>query len=279
MQILSGVVQLRDEDRRAPGCPRPAQVGASIRTNKPGALSYVLACTGEDRTWKGKTIALETAPGTFIGVAVHPLQIAKQEEITCFLRKGEQFGFSDVIATDKQLYPCKTTSVAIPDPQPPVRPVCVGGTVASTRSIPPQYFCTCRAGRVAKQTAPNRFQCEAQLVCEGGRVANSGRPPKPSCICPAGMTAQKIGPPASSASAAQRIAALAAPKADDEDPERYRCVRVVSLPGKLDTKSGSGVAPVACTGGVVRAGKCYCATGKTLKNGVCVASSAPSRVQ
>jgi hypothetical protein len=63
----------------------------------------------------------------------------------------------------------------------------------------------------------------------------------------------------------------------EDEPERYRCVRPVAVPGTQDAKAG-GSAP-SCEGGVVRAGKCYCATGKTLKNGACVASSAPSRAQ
>lgn len=290
MEILSGVVQLRDPDPRAPGCPRPASIGASIRTNKAGPVSYVLACTGDDRTWNGKTTAHETSPGTFIGVAVHPIQIAKQEEITCFLRKGEQFGFSDVIATDKQLYPCKVTGVTTPTPIPPPPPpsglkqpekpepprfVCEGGRVAGSKSRP---VCVCPAGQVAKQTAPNRFECETQLVCEGGRVANTGRPPRPTCVCPRGMTAQKIGPDKPALALVQKLAGKA--DAKDDEPDRYRCVRTASVPDKPDAKPTVTVpAQIACLDGVVRAGKCYCARGKTLKNGACIASSAPSRVQ
>jgi CubicO group peptidase (beta-lactamase class C family) len=288
MAILSGVVQLRDEDPKAPGCPRPASVGASIRTNKAGPVPYVLACTG-GRTWNGKTTAHETAPNTFIGIAVHPIQIAKQEEITCVLRKGEQFGFSDVVATDKQLYPCKVTGVTTPTPLPPPQPpsglkqpdtppslrfVCKGGRIAGTKTRP---ICVCPAGQVAKQTAATRFECETQLVCEGGRIANTGRPPRPACLCPSGMTAQKVVPDMPALKLAQKVLA----NAKNDEPDRYRCVRTASLPGRSsDTKPAVNVpAQIACSGGVVRAGKCYCANGKTLKNGVCVASSAPSRVR
>lgn len=283
MAILSGTVQLRDDSPKAPACARPASVAASIRTNKPGPVDYVLACTGEERTWKGKTTAHQTAPNTFIGVAVHPIQIAKQEDVICFLRRGEQFGFSDVLATAKRPYPCKVTGVTTPDPVPPppgppgsftqpeaprfvciggrtvgraphqvcdcppghetrqtgpnrfqcvravVNLVCAGGRVAGTKFAP---SCVCPAGQSAKQVAPNRFQCSVQLVCEGGRVVTRGQPPRSSCECPGGFVVQKV-PPAIPASL--RAIPGKAVAANDDDPDRFRCVRV-SVPDKGGTR-------------------------------------------
>ena len=274
MAIVSGTVELRDESPKAPACPRPASVAASIRTNQPGPVDYVLACTGQGRNWKGTTTAHQTAPNIFIGVVVHPIQIAQQEDVICFLRRGEQFGFSDVLATGKRLYPCKVTGVTIPDPVPPpagppgdlkqpdaprfvclggrtvgriphqvcdcpsgherqqtgpgrfqcvrtvIDLVCAGGRVAGTKSAP---SCICPAGQTAKQVAPNRFECAVQLVCEGGQVVTRGQPPRSTCECPRGFVAQKVPPviPASIRAIPGKVSA-----AKDDEPDRFRCVRV-----------------------------------------------------
>jgi hypothetical protein len=284
MAIESGVVQLRDESSKAPACPRPATVAASIRTNKAGPVEYVLACTGDDRTWKGKATAQETSPNTFIAVAVHPIQIAKQEDVICFLRKGEQFGFSDVIASDKRHYPCKVTGITTSTPNPPPPPpsgfkqpdpppapprlVCVGGRIVGAAS---RQTCACPVGQEAEQTAPNRFECETKLICDGGRIVNRGRPPQPSCVCPAGTTAEKVVPPSN---ALARVRNLAAKSVDDNEPDHYRCVRKPAVPA---TKPATTSAPkVTCAGGVVRSNVCVCPRGTTLQTGVC---RAPARVR
>ena len=282
MAIESGVVQLRDDNQKAPACPRPASVAVSLRTNKAGPVPYVLACSG-GREWNGKTEAKETAPDTFIGVAIHPIQIAKQEEVTCVLRRGEQFGFADILATDKQLYPCKVTGVTTPpynppppppsglkQPEPPAPPrlVCVGGRVVGAAS---RQTCACPVGQEAEQTAPNRFECETKLICDGGRIINRGRPPQPSCICPAGMTAQKVEKPSRAGS---RVRQLANVVGRDSEPEHYRCVRKPTVP---DKKTTTTVAPkITCAGGVMRSNVCVCPRGTTLQAGVC---RAPARVR
>lgn len=64
----------------------------------------------------------------------------------------------------------------------------------------------------------------------------------------------------------------------------FQCVAVAQPPstkalsGSRTTPPSSAAPETACEGGVVRANNCYCPRGKSLKNGACVANSAPARV-
>jgi CubicO group peptidase (beta-lactamase class C family) len=227
---VAGTVTQRDNSPSAPACPRPAEVGASIRTNNAGDVPYVLTCTGDNRKWEGTMTAHQTDENTFLGVVVHPMEIAKQEEILCVLRRGEQVGIADVLATDKRTYPCQMTSVAIPESKPP----------------PPEK---------PKRLIPPTTQ-QPQLVCQGGKVATRGKPPKPFCDCPKGYTAQKVKP----SSALQALARRLGNKAADE-PDRYRCVRAEVV--------------VTCTGGKVQGVQCICPSGWTRQT---IANTATAKV-
>src|SRR5690606_21679532 len=145
-----------------------------------------------------------------------------------------------------------------PEPKAPPRFVCIGGRAVGS---PPRQPCVCAPGQVAKQVAANRYECETQLVCDGGRIVNRGRPPQPSCVCPAGMTAEKVVPPSN---AVVRLRSLAAKSGNDPEPDHYRCVRKPSVP---QTKPETTSAPkIACAGGVVRANRCYCPRGTALQS-------------
>jgi hypothetical protein len=155
-----------------------------------------------------------------------------------------------------------------PDKQPPPTIVCLGGQVTNIggRGGASTNVCTCPAGRTAQAMGAsyqNTFQCipdtvkvppPPKIVCTGGRVRNN------ACVCQAGFAPVKTG------------------------ATSFRCQRLAILPPTVVTPKPSvptrvTTPQIACAGGVVRANKCYCASGKTLQNGVCTVSRAPARLR
>jgi CubicO group peptidase (beta-lactamase class C family) len=125
----------------------------------------------------------------------------------------------------------------------PVSPrlVCRGGKVGPAAGS----SCECPPDQFARETAPNRFACEAKTLCEGGKVVTRGKPAMFSCECVQGQTSQRIG--------------SLIPEQD-----RYRCVRVATLP--------PGAAKLACAGGSVKANQCVCPADKVQREGTCAAA-------
>jgi hypothetical protein len=147
---------------------------------------------------------------------------------------------------------------------PPPMIVCLGGQLknVAARESAPSYECSCPAGRVARAMASNyknTFQCipdavatpasssKPKLVCTGGSVRND------ACVCGAGYAPVKTG------------------------ATSYRCNRVVALPPPViapkppaPTRVIIPQPQVACAGGTVRSGRCYCPGGSLLQYGVCV---------
>lgn len=189
LQVLSGTIDLRDPHGNA--CPRRAEAAISIRTNAPGSVAYDLDCTG-GRSWSQTATAHETAPDTYLAVAVLPFDIARKEHMNCALKsKGK------VLALRGRDYTCvRHGGGLIAEPEPPrvVDPpglVCVGGRVAAIGRKPVRQTCHCPAGRIMKNNGPNSYRCEAgatvSVICTGGALRGG------QCVCAPSMQRVNAG--------------------------------------------------------------------------------------
>jgi hypothetical protein len=201
LEVLSGTLDLRDPNGSA--CPRSAEAALSLRTNVAGPVPFSLDCTG-NRSWSQTATAHETAPGTYIAVAVLPFEIGHKEHITCALKSRLQSP-PKVVTLRGHAYGCAKTgpgSIAtgtpsIPAPgQPPrvvdpPRPVCVGGRLLPEGAKAARYACHCPAGRTAQQTGPRSYVCQRRtagnVTCTGGAVRNG------QCLCPSAMEKTQAG--------------------------------------------------------------------------------------
>ena len=135
LKVLSGTLDLRDP--AGPACPRRAEAALSLKTNVAGPVPYSLDCTG-GRSWSQTATAQETAPGTYLAVAVLPFSVEHKEQINCALKSRQSP--PKIVALRGHAYDCaKTGPDRIVTPPPtgvpprpgvvvdPPRPTCVGG--------------------------------------------------------------------------------------------------------------------------------------------------------
>lgn len=199
-EVLSGTLDLRDANGSA--CPRRAEAALSLRTNVAGPVPFSLDCTG-NRSWSQTATAHETAPGTYIAVAVLPFDIARKEQVSCALKSRLQSP-PKIVALRGHAYDCTksgpnriTTGVPSGPGQPPrvvvdpPRPVCAGGRLQAQGRQPVRYACVCPAGQTAQSTGPNSHLCQkaatVSITCTGGSVRNG------QCICPSNMHKTQAG--------------------------------------------------------------------------------------
>jgi hypothetical protein len=197
LEVLSGTLDLRDTNGSA--CPRRVEAALSLRTNVAGPVPFSLDCTG-NRAWSQTATAHETAPGTYIAVAVLPFEVKHKEHINCALKSRLQSP-PKIVALRGRAYDCAksgpdriTTGVPSGTGQPPrvvvdpPRPVCVGGKLVVQGRQPVRYACQCPAGQTALSTGADSYLCKgkttASITCTGGSVRNG------QCFCPSNM--QKI---------------------------------------------------------------------------------------
>jgi hypothetical protein len=164
-------------------------------------VPFSLDCTG-NRSWSETATAHETAPGTYLAVAVLPFEIKHKEHVNCALKSRLQSP-PKIVALRGHVYDCARTSpdrVVTPPPtvgEPPrvvdpPRPVCIGGNLLARGTKPVHYTCHCPAGQTAESTGPNRYRCQKQatagITCTGGTVRNG------QCLCPSTMQKTQVGP-------------------------------------------------------------------------------------
>jgi hypothetical protein len=198
VEVLSGTLDLRDPN--GPACPRPAEAALSLKANVAGPVPFSLDCTG-DRSWSQTTTAHETAPGTYIAVAVLPFDITHKEQVNCALKSRLQSP-PKILALRGHAYDCaKTGPDRIGTPPPagvpprvvvdPPRPSCVGGRLLATGTKGAHYACHCPAGQTAVSTGSNSYLCQRKttggITCTGGTV-RSGQ-----CLCPSNMQKTQVG--------------------------------------------------------------------------------------
>jgi hypothetical protein len=199
LEVLSGTLDLRDRDSSA--CPRVAEAALSLRTNVAGPVPFSLDCTG-NRSWSQTATAHETAPGTYIAVAILPFEVGHKEQVNCAL-KSRLRSPPKVVALRGHAYDCARTgagSVATgvpstPGQRPravdPPRPVCVGGKLLADGPKGARYACRCPAGQTAQRTGPNSYFCQrhaaGSVTCTGGAVRNG------QCLCPSTMERAQTG--------------------------------------------------------------------------------------
>jgi hypothetical protein len=196
VEVLSGTLDLRDP--HGPACPRRAEAALSLKTNVAGPVPFNLDCTG-DRSWSQTVEAHQTAPGTYLAVAVLPFSVEHKEHINCALKSRSP---PKVIALRGHAYDCakpRPDSVVTPLPMgvpprvavDPPRPTCVGGRLLPTGKRPVRYACHCPAGQSALSTGPNSYLCQAKAVvavsCAGG-TAKGGQ-----CLCASNMQKVQAG--------------------------------------------------------------------------------------
>jgi hypothetical protein len=130
------------------------------------------------------------------------------------------------------------------DPAIPRIPGDIVGKGNNTTGLPDRQIVS-----PAVKPEPTRVIPQPKLVCSGGSVHNN------ACVCQPGYAPVKTG------------------------TSSFRCNRVAILPPptvKPKTQTPTRVSPavsIACAGGVVRSNRCYCPSGKSLRNGVCVAAT------
>lgn len=200
LELLSGTLDLRDPSGSA--CPRRAEAALSLRTSVAGQVPFSLDCTG-NRSWSQSAIAHETAPGTYLAVAVLPFEVTHKEPINCALR-SRLTAPPKIVAVRGRSYDCAKTGpdrvvTAVPTPTvgpprvvDPPRPGCVGGRLLVKGTNPVRYGCDCPAGQTALSTGPSSYRCQgraaAGITCTGGTVRNG------QCLCPSIMQKMQAGP-------------------------------------------------------------------------------------
>jgi hypothetical protein len=199
-EVLSGTLDLRDANGSA--CPRRAEAALSLKTNVAGPVPFSLDCTG-NRSWSQTATAHETAPGTYLAVAVLPFDVKHKEHINCALKSRLQSP-PKIVALRGHVYDCTksgadsvVTGVPPGTGQPPrvvvdpPRPVCAGGKLLATGRQPVRYACQCPAGQTALSTGTNSYRCQGKttvsITCTGGAVRNG------QCICPSTMQKTQAG--------------------------------------------------------------------------------------
>ena len=216
LEVLSGNLELRDPG--GPTCPRRAEAALSLRTNVAGPVLYSLDCTG-GRSWSQTATAHETAPNTYLAVAVLPFDIKHKEQVNCALKSRLQSP-PKIVAVRGHAYDCaKSGPDRIVTPPPtgvpprpgvmvdPPRPACVGGRLLVKGTKAARYTCQCPAGQTALGTGPNSYRCQGKTVagitCTGGTIRNG------QCICPSNV---EKAPSGANAWRCQRRGASAGPK-------------------------------------------------------------------
>jgi hypothetical protein len=242
-------------------CRYRNDVRLRINADMAGDVPYRVDCTdGQSST--GSFAIRQTAPNSFIGVDTFKLDVTKTGKQICALKADLGAGLKALTLQGKD-FTCNEALDAELYIDGPAQARCPAELTVRARfnardehAIP--YGLTCNTGqnwtgsmKVAK-TGPNTYigvAVEKLNVTKSGKIACS-------------LTSKLTG--------TSKVVALRG--------KDFQCVAVTSPPSTKDL-SGSKPkipvvvtpSPVVCTGGVVRAGKCYCAKGKTLKNGACVA--------
>jgi hypothetical protein len=250
-------------------CRFRTDVKLRVNADMEADVPYRLDCTdGQSAT--GTFAIKRTGAKDYIGVDSLKLNVTKTGKQICALKADLGAGLKPLTLQGKD-FTCNDVLDADLFIDGPERARCPAELKVRARfnarddhSIP--YGLTCNTGQawsgnvnVAK-TGPNTFigvTSESLKVTKSGKIACS-------------LTSKLSG--------ASKVVALRG--------KDFQCVAVTAPPSAPDL-SGSKPKipvivtppPVACRGGVVRAGTCYCAKGKTLRNGACVAGSTPPRVQ
>lgn len=195
LEVLSGTLELRDP--AGPACPRRAEAALSLKTNVAGPVPFSLDCT-DNRSWADSATAHETAPGTYVAVAVLPFSVEHKEQVNCAL-KSRLKSPPEIVALRGHTYDCARTGpdrLVMPPPTAvpprvvvdPPRPECIGGRLLVKGGKGARYTCHCPAGQTALSTGQNSYRCQAKAAvgvsCAGGTVKGG------QCLCPSSM--QKV---------------------------------------------------------------------------------------
>ena len=122
IDALSGTIDLRAFNARA--CKGEAAI--SIRTNMPGKVPYQLRCSG-GRNWSHRVVSHKTGPNTYLGVAVWPFKLKKNEHVNCALKTRMPLPVKTLALKGRQFSCFKPTvdqpsSSFVSDPKPPSSP-------------------------------------------------------------------------------------------------------------------------------------------------------------
>lgn len=249
-------------------CRFRTDVKLRVNADMEADIPYRLDCTdGQSAT--GTFAIKRTGAKDYIGVDTLKLNVTKTGKQICALKADLGAGLKPLTLQGKD-FTCNDVLDADLFIDGPAQARCPAELTVRARfnardnhSIP--YALACNTGQNwsgnidVAHTGPNTF---IGVTTEKLRVTKSG---KIACS----LTSKLSG--------ASKVVALRG--------KDFQCV-AVAVPPRVNGLSGSKATPPssaapkdACQGGVVRAGKCYCARGKTLRNGACVAVTIPSRVR
>lgn len=155
--------------------PRHATVMFKLKSNKPGALTYRIRCTG-GRGWKSTVHPSKVAPGKYQIVSAHQFKISKTEKVNCRLRNltgkrkrilDKDGHFFKVAGKPNFDGPGDLSKKPTPTHKKPKRIfgnklkvkkiACIGGKTVGKK-------CFCPARTMKKKIRPNTYQCVKQVA-------------------------------------------------------------------------------------------------------------------
>lgn len=170
---VSGEVAVLDTQKSLK--PRPGTVMFKLKSNKPGALSYRIRCTG-GRSWNGSLQPSKLGPGKYQVVSTKQFQVTKTEKVNCRIRNltGKRKRVLDkasrmfkVAGRPNFKGPGGLTNRPTPTHDKPKRVIggklkakkiaCIGGKKAGNK-------CFCPARTVKKKIRANTYRCIKQVA-------------------------------------------------------------------------------------------------------------------
>lgn len=185
---LVGSVQLMDLKKIA--IPRSVRLRFSLRSTKRARAAWRLSCSN-GKTWSGRTLLKLASKKKYRATMTRKFRVSRTQTVHCSLRvRGRK------IASDTHKYnvrgkrPVAGGGGVINKPGKPARPSrpivgsikpkCVGGTVVSTKRLPPQLICACPQNKKKRKIGRNAYKCFPKFAKQKrpNKVVSKPRPSK-----------------------------------------------------------------------------------------------------